>query len=349
MIEKGETWILGNHNLRILELPNAIKLLFFGGSPVGTFILKRILWSILVLFLVSILVFVLMQFLPGDPVRTSLGTDVDQEVVNEWREKFHLNDPVIKQYFLWVKGMLKGDFGTSIMYRQSITDLINLKMPTTITLGLVGILISTILAVILGVITAVKRGSITDQIVTVFASIGLGVPTFWIAIMFILLFAIKLGWFPVQGYVAPWTDFSEFLRYSAMPVATMVITMVPGICRQTRSNMLEVINQDYIRTARANGINERRITYNYALKNALIPVITIIGLQLRIVVGGSVVIERVFNINGVGNLLMNGITNRDYFLVQACVMIISIVTVISNLLVDIAYGLVDPRVRKSWS
>ena len=315
----------------------------------ATFILKRVLWSILVLFLVSIIVFVLMQFLPGDPVRTSLGTDVDQAVVDEWREKFHLNDPVLKQYFLWIGDMLRGDFGTSIMYRQSITDLISLKMPTTVTLGILSIIISTVLAIVLGVITAVKRGTVTDQVVTVLASIGLGIPTFWIAVMFILLFAIKLGWFPVQGYVAPWVNFSQFCRYAAMPVATMVITMVPSICRQTRSNMLEVINQDYIRTARANGIKEGTITYNYALKNALIPVITIIGLQVRIVVGGSVVVERIFNINGVGNLLMNGITNRDYFLVQACVMIISIVTVVTNLVVDICYGLVDPRVRKSWS
>lgn len=314
----------------------------------GTFIIKRIVWSILVLFLVSIIVFVLMQFLPGDPVRTSLGTDVDQRVVDEWREKFHLNDPVIKQYLLWVKNMLRGDFGTSIMYRHSISDLISIKLPTTITLGLAGIFISTILAVVLGVVSAVKRGSVTDQIVTVFASIGLGVPTFWIAIIFILVFAIKLGWFPVQGYVAPWENFAQFCRYAAMPVATMVVTMVPSICRQTRSNMLEVINQDYIRTARANGISEGKITYIYALKNALIPVITIIGLQMRIVVGGSVVVERVFNINGVGNLLMNGITNRDYFLVQACVMIISIVTVFTNLIVDICYGFIDPRIRKSW-
>ena len=315
----------------------------------GTFIVKRILWSFLVLFLVSILVFSLMQFLPGDPVRTALGTDVDEEVVVEWREKFHLNEPVIKQYFLWISGMFRGDFGTSIMYRQSITELFMLKLPTTLTLGLIGILISTILAVALGVITAVKRGTVTDQVVTVLASIGLGVPTFWIAIIFILVFAIKLGWFPVQGYVAPWQDFGQFMRYSFMPVLTMVITMVPSICRQTRSNMLEVINQDYIRTARANGLSENKITYHYALKNALIPVITIIGLQMRIVVGGSVVIERVFNINGVGNLLMNGITNRDYFLVQGCVIIISIVTVLSNLIVDILYGVVDPRVRKSWS
>ena len=128
----------------------------------GTFIIKRVLWSILILFLVSIIVFVLMQFLPGDPVRTSLGSDVDQEVVNEWREKFHLNDPIYKQYFLWAKGMLSGDFGTSIMFRQSITELINIKLPTTITLGLIGIFISTIIAVILGVITAVKRGASTD-------------------------------------------------------------------------------------------------------------------------------------------------------------------------------------------
>lgn len=314
----------------------------------GTFIIKRLLWSVLILFLVSIIVFVLMQFLPGDPVRTSLGTDADQVTIDYWREKFHLNDPLIKQYFLWIWGILHGDFGTSIMFRQSITELINLKLPTTITLGLIGVLISTILAVVLGVITAVKRGTVTDQVITVLASIGLGVPTFWIAIMFILVFSIKLGVFPVQGYVAPWTDFSDFCRYAAMPVATMVITMVPSICRQTRSNMLEVINQDYIRTARADGIDEKTIIYHYALKNALIPVITIIGLQMRIVVGGSVVIERVFNINGVGNLLMNGITNRDYFLVQACVMIISLVTVVTNLLVDICYGLVDPRIRKSW-
>lgn len=314
----------------------------------GTFILKRILWSVLILFLVALIVFIMMQFLPGDPVRIALGNDADQVTVDEWREKFHLNDPVWKQFLLWISDIFHGDFGTSIMYRQSISELIEIKLPTTITLGMVGIFISTLLAIVIGVVTAVKRGSLMDQVITVLASIGLGVPTFWIAVMFILLFSSTLGILPVQGYVAPWEDFSEFCRYSAMPVATMVITMVPGICRQTRSNMLEVINQDYIRTARANGLSENEVIYGHALKNALIPVITIVGLQMRTVVGGSVVIERVFNINGIGNLLMNGITNRDYFLVQACVLIIAVVTVVSNLIVDICYGLVDPRIRKSW-
>jgi peptide/nickel transport system permease protein len=312
------------------------------------FLIRRLLLALLIVFMVSVFAFSLMHILPGDPVRIALGNEVSQEVIDKYRALLNLDKPLLTQYWLWIKGIFHGDFGTSILYNENVGALMKEKLPVTLTIGIPAVLLSVILGVLLGIITAVKRGSWIDEGLSFLANLGLGTPLFWIAILGIYLFGFQLRILPIQGYVSPFADFAQYLYKAIMPVVCMSIGFIAVIARQTRSNMLEVINLDFVRTARANGLPESSVIFRHALKNALIPVITIIGLQARIIVGGSVIIERVFNIPGIGSLLMRAITNRDYLIVQACVLVISLVTVGLNLIVDLAYGMVDPRVRKSW-
>lgn len=314
----------------------------------GNFLIKRIAQSILIIFLVSIFAFMLMRILPGDPVKIALGESTPEEKVQEYRDRYHLNDPLVKQYLIWISNCLKGDFGESILYREDISLLIKTKLPVTISIGIPVMLISAIFGVLIGVVTAVKRGSFADQSLTLLANFGIGVPNFWIAILLIYFFGLSLNILPLQGYVAPSENFGQFVKCAIMPVTCMSFGFIATIARQTRSSMLEVLNQDYVRTSKANGLNNKSVILRHAMKNAIIPVITIIGLQVRVVVGGSVVIEKIFNIPGIGNLLMRAVSERDYFIVQACVLIICIVTVGCNLIVDLLYGLFDPRVRKLW-
>ncbi|MBR0091840.1 MAG: ABC transporter permease [Lachnospiraceae bacterium] len=314
----------------------------------GKYILKRLLMSILIVFLVSVFAFSLMHILPGDPVRISLGESATEEMIEEYHRRYNLDKPIVEQYVLWIRGVLQGDFGKSLLYSEDVTELLKQKIPVTVSIGLPVVIVSAVFGLLFGVITAVKRGGWIDQVITFIANVGIGSPQFWIAILLIYLFGMQLHWLPIQGYTAPSDGFGDYIRMAILPVACLSFRFIATITRQTRSNMLEVINQDYVRTARANGIVEKSVIYRHALKNALIPVITIIGLQVRIVVSGSVVIEKIFNIPGLGSLLMRAITERDYFIVQACVLVISLVTVGCNLIVDLLYGVVDPRVRNSW-
>ncbi len=317
-------------------------------SSYSRYIIKRILVSVLVIFIISVFVFLLMHLIPGDPVRTMLGGETDEAVVQAYREKLHLTEPLPVQYWLWLKNALRGDFGTSYALNgQDIGELLWQRFPITMSLAVPCILVSTILGVLLGVLSAIHRGSVFDQIVTVILTAMNGVPIFWIGIVFIWVFGLKLRWFPVMGYTAPWDNFIQYLRTIAMPVTVMSFGPLSAIARQTRTNMLEVISQDYIRTARADGIAESSIKYRHALKNALIPVVTIVGIQFRWLVGGSLFTEQIFTINGIGRTVMLAITSRDYTMIQACTFIISVFVVGVNLLLDILYGWLDPRIRLS--
>lgn len=314
-----------------------------------SYFIKRLLMSLLTLVLVSIFAFSIMKILPGDPVRLALGEAVPEEKVQELREEYGLNDPFFVQYFNWVKGIVtRWDFGRSILTGEEITDLIAQRLPVTFSLGLPAFILGIVLGLLLGIVSAVDRGGIVDNIVSFFANLSLGVPQFWIAVMGVYVLSLKWKLIPLQGYVSPSTSISGFLSHAVWPVICISTFIFAVIARQTRSNILEVIQQDYVRTARANGIKNSSILFRHTLKNALIPVVTIIGVQMRMLVCGSIIIESVFNIAGLGNLLLRGVTSRDYFIVQACVLLISFVTVIANFLVDIAYGFFDPRIRKSW-
>jgi len=311
------------------------------------YIVKRLLIALMLVLLVSIFVFFMMQLLPGDPARIALGDSADEATIQEYREEFGLNDPVVTQYWNWITGIItRWDFGKSVLNKENVSALISARLPNTLSIGLPSIIIGVIIGLLIGIITAIKRGTWIDQSFTFFVNFFLGTPRFLIAIFGVLILALKLGLIPLQGYTAPWENFGGYVHKAMWPVLVNSIYIVAVIARQTRSNMLEVINQDYVRTARANGLSENRVIFRHTLKNALIPVVTIIGLQMRNIVSGSVIIENIFNIPGIGQLLMRGITERDYFIVQACVLIISMVTVGCNLVVDITYGFIDPRIRK---
>ena len=313
------------------------------------FIGKRILISVLLVFIVSVLVFALMHSIPGDPVRLAMGYEASEEDVERMREKLNMDKPVTEQYFMWVEGILRGDFGPSIVFNRTVGDMLLERLPRTVSIGLPALMLSIIAGIIFGIISALRRGKAIDQAITFLSTLGVGTPVFWVGIVCIYVFAVWLKLLPIQGYTAPSHDFVKYLRQAAMPVFCLSIGLVASLARQTRSNMLEVINNDYIRTARANGIKERSVIFRHALKNAMIPVVTIIGMQVRLVIGGSLIVEQVFNISGVGMMLTSAISNRDYWVVQGCVLMISLFTVTCNLVVDVLYGFIDPRIRRSRS
>jgi peptide/nickel transport system permease protein len=309
------------------------------------YIIKRIVISVLIVFIVSVFSFSLLQIMPGDPARLALGYEASEEDVQALREEMNLDKPVVTQYILWIKDLMHGDLGESFIYKRPVKDILAERLPRTVNIGIMALLVAIPIGVVFGVTCAVKRGKFADQILTFFITVSMGMPVFWVGILGILVFAIWMQVLPIQGYVAPSTDFGQFLLKAILPVFCMSLGMSAGLARQTRTNVLDSINQDYILTARANGLPESSVIYKHALKNALIPVVTIVGMQVRIVVGGSLLVEQLFNIPGLGSLLTTALNNRDYMIVQNCTLLISLFTVAANLLVDIVYGFVDPRIR----
>lgn len=312
------------------------------------YIVKKVFSCVLTVFIVSVFAFMLIHVLPGDPARLSLGEEASQEAVDALRAEMNLDKPYVTQYVLWAKGILEGDWGDSIRYKRPIEDVISERLQKTLILGIPALLLASACGIVFGIISARKKGSALDQTITFASTVGLGTPVFWIAILLIYIFSVKLRLLPIQGYTNPTEDFEGFIKKAILPIISMAVALVAAVARQTRSNMLEILNQDFIRTSRANGIAKGAVVYKYALKNALIPVITIIGLQVRNVIGGAVVVEQVFNIPGLGSMMTAAVTNRDYLLIQAGVLVISIITVGCNLAVDILYGFIDPRIRKDW-
>ncbi len=315
----------------------------------GAFIVRRLLQTFLVLIIVSLLVFFMMRFLPGDPILLYLTegqlmtfTPEDIEAV---RHEFGLDAPIVVQYFHWVNGLLHGDLGISVFYRIPVMDEIARRLPITMSLGLTAFVLSTLFGIPLGLIAAIRRGKWADTTATVLANLGITVPTFWVGILLIYLFGLYLRWLPTFGYTAPTVDFGLATRQMIMPVFCLTVHALASKARQTRSAMLESLQQDYIRTAWSKGLSERVVIFRHALKNSLIPVITLMGVQLRNIVGGTVLIETVFNIPGMGRLAVDAMLSRDYAVVQGVILVISLVVCMANLIVDIAYGWLDPRIR----
>lgn len=314
-----------------------------------TYIIRRILQGLLVLVIVSLLIFIAMRMLPGDPVliyisQEDIQTFTDEDLLR-LKKQFGLDKPLMVQYVNWVAGLFKGDFGKSMHYDMQVSRLVAKRLPITIHLGLMACILSVILGTFSGLISALRRGKHLDTFVTLFANMGITVPVFWLAIIMIYLFGLRLGWLPVFGYTWPFDNFLMSAKQSIMPVICLAIVPLAGTARQTRSSMLEVINQDYIRTAWAKGLPERDVVIRHAIKNGLIPVVTLIGFNVRYIFGGSVLIETVFNIPGMGRLLVDAVFSQDYGIVQIGTLIIATMVVISNLIVDLSYGWLDPRVR----
>lgn len=309
------------------------------------FIIRKLIYAILTIFAISIFAFLIIHLMPGDPVRTMLGAEADQAMVEATREQLHLNEPLYKQYIIWITDALQGEFGRSLVLNQSIAQLLQERVPVTLWLTVPSMIVSIIFGVLIGIICATHRGSLADQILTVLMTTMNGVPIFWIGIILMYFFGVQLGWLPLMGYVSPFESISGYLSHAALPVFIMCFGPMSSIARQVRTNMLDVINQDYIRTAKAYGLSTGKIRYKYALKNVLIPVITLIALQVRSIVGGSLLAEQVFSIAGVSRLITMSVMNHDFLTIQALVLVISGFVVIANLLLEIAYGLVDPRIR----
>lgn len=316
------------------------------------FITRRLLLALVTLLLVSLAVFFVMRLLPGDPLLIYVAQSMEfdtmpQEALEELRREFGLDKPIMVQYLHWITGIFRGDFGTSIFYREKVGKLMLERFPVTLHLGLLALLLSVSLGLAVGLLSAVRRGSWTDRIFTPLTYLGVTVPVFWLGILLIYVFGLKLNWLPIAGYTSPWEDFWLSTRQSVMPVICLAIFTLASNARQMRSSMLEVIHQDYIRTAWAKGLTERRIIIRHALKNSLIPVITLMGMGVSMVFGGSVIVETVFAIPGVGRLLVSSIFGQDYVVVQAITFVIAAIVLTVNLIVDISYAWLDPKIRYS--
>ncbi len=299
----------------------------------------------IVVVIISFISFLLLHAMPGDPAATILGLEARPEQIEALRHELWLDRPFIVQYGHWVNNILHGDLGMSYAYSEPITSMFAQRLPITLYLSFWAFLLSTILGISAGITCAVRRGGILDQIVSLCANIGIAIPVFWLGVLGIYAFGLKLEWLPIMGWVSPLDDFVESTRSALMPIILLAIPGIAMMARQTRSSMLEVIRQDYLRTAWAKGLTERVVILKHALKNALIPIITLMGMHIRILVGGSVIVEQVFNIPGMGRLLVYGAFSKDFIIVQAGVLLIGTIVSFANLLVDISYGWLDPRVR----
>lgn len=299
------------------------------------YVLKRLGHTILVIIGISIISFVFLQ-LSGDPVGLMLPQDATSQQVEELRQKLGLDDPVVVQYLRFVGDTLQGDLGRSLFSNEPVAGLILERLPATVELAFFSMVFALVIALPIGIVSALKRGTFIDTASMVFALFGLSMPHFWLGIMMIMLFSVQLGWLPTSGR----GSFSQII----MPAAAMGISMIALFARLTRSTMLEVLGQDYVRTARAKGLPEYFVIGKHALKNAMIPLITMIGMEFGLLLGGAVIIETVFAWPGVGRLIVQAITDRDYPVVQGAVMLLAMIFVVVNLLVDLAYGWLDPNI-----
>ncbi len=310
-----------------------------------SFIARRLIQTFIVLIIVTFIVFLLLQLIPGDPARTMLGIEASAQDVAALRSQLGLDRPMMLQFGSWLIHVLQGDLGKSIQFHQPVSHLIAKRLPVSIYVGVLALVLSTILGVGAGIVSAVRRGTILDQTITVFANAGVAVPVFWLGILGIYLFSLKLGWLPVQGYTSPFENLPLSVQQIIMPVSCLAMVPLATFARQSRSAMLEVIQQDYVRTARSKGLTENRVILCHALRNALIPIVTVLGISVRYVVSGSVLVETVFNIPGMGRLIVSGVFNKDFILVQGCILIVALGIAITNLAVDISYAFIDARIR----
>jgi peptide/nickel transport system permease protein len=318
---------------------------------VTTYVVKRIGHLVIVLVIVSLLAFWGMRALPGDPISMLVTreqqTQMTEAQIAELRHEAGLDRPMVVQYFSWLGGLLKGDMGTSIVEKTPVGPEIMRRLPVTLYIGLLGWLIGTSIGVLAGILCAVKRGTWVDTAVTSLANAGSTVPIFWLALILVYIFSLWLGWLPVQGFTSPFDDFWLSLRQIIMPVACLAIFPMAAVCRQTRSALLGVLRQDYIRTARSKGLRGRVVIMRHALKNGLIPIITLSGMALGGIVGGAVFVEVVFNIPGIGRLATQAVQNQDYPYIQGIVLVVAAFVLVANLLVDLSYGWLDPRIHHS--
>jgi peptide/nickel transport system permease protein len=309
------------------------------------FVTRRLLQVILALLGVSIIVFALIHLVPGDPVRVALGTRFDQEIYDRLVQRAGLDRPLLEQYFSWLGSALTGDLGVSFRSGRPVSAVVLERLPATITLAFGALLVALVISIPIGILSAVRSGSKLDYMATAASQVGVSVPDFWAGIMYILLFALTLSWLPPSGYVSfgesPW----EWLRHLILPALTVGLISGSILTRFVRSAVLEALNQDYVRTARAKGLPESRIIRKHVLPNAWIPIVTVIGLQLGFLLGGVVVVEVIFAWPGLGRLALIAVQDRDFTVLQGAVLYIAFMFLMINLVVDLLYAYLDPRVK----
>lgn len=308
------------------------------------YIVKRLLWLIVIMVCVAVVIFTILWFVPGDPAKIILGSGASADDVARLRERLGLNRPYIVQLGDFIFSACRLDFGTSYVYQKPVMDEFILRLPRTLGLGVISIIVSTVLGVPLGVNAAIHRNSVQDQGMLVLAMIFISMPQFWLGLLMVILFAVKLGWLPpfgIEGSYAPW-------KYWIMPVLANSLSGMAMNARQARSATLETIRADFVTTARAKGVPERNVIYKHMLPNAMIPIISGLGMQLAMTVGGTVVIESVFSFPGIGMYLLDGVNGRDYPVIRGSVLVLALFAAVITLLTDLVYAFLDPRIKAQY-
>jgi len=312
---------------------------------VGRLVLRRLLATIPVLVLVTAGVFALIHLTPGDPIDVMMAESVDATVKANLRRELGLDQPIYVQYAAWTWRLLHGDLGRSIRNGEPVIENVSRRIRPSLQLAALAMAISLVVATPLGILSAARRNTSVDRVGTTFALFGICMPNFLLALLLIFFFGVKLRWLPISGYVDPLEEMLPGLRSLVLPALTLGLALAAVVTRTLRSSMLDALSEDYVRTARAKGLSESRIIRGHVLKNALIPVVTVLGLQLGTLIGGAVITEYVFALPGVGRLVVDAVFARDYPLVQGVVLLIAVGFILSNLAVDLLYGWIDPRIR----
>jgi peptide/nickel transport system permease protein len=309
------------------------------------FIARRLVAIVPVLAVVAVFVFLMLRLTPGDPAAVIAGDNATSDQIADIREKLGLNQPIWQQFGIWIGNILQGNFGESFFFKKTVAELIAQRVEPTLALATCTLLFAVAISVPIGVLAAYRQGSIFDRSVMAFSVMGFSVPTFVIGYCLIYLFAIELGWLPVQGYVRIAVNFGQFFERMILPSVTLSVGFIALIARITRASVLEVLNEDYIRTARAKGLSNRVVLMRHALRNAAVPIMTVIGLGIAILIGGAVITESVYGLPGLGRLTIEAVLSRDFPTIQAVILLFSVVYVVINLIIDISYTLFDPRIR----
>lgn len=311
------------------------------------YLFKRFLILLATLIVASLVVFVTIEVVPGDPASYMLGLNAQPDTVAALRKELGLDQSRVVRYFSWVGGLVTGDFGTSYTYRTPVIDMVTERMWISLPLALYALLLSTLIAFPAGVIAASRRGGITDTSVMAVTQLGVAIPNFWFAMLLVLLFAIKLGWFSAGGFPGWDAGFFQAVKSLTLPAIALALPQASILTRVMRSSLLDVLGEDFMRTARAKGLSQRQAMWKHALRNAMVPVLTIIGLQFSFLLAGAIIIENVFFLPGLGRLVFQSIASRDLIVVESVVMLLVMAVVLVTFLVDIAYAWVDPRLRGS--
>jgi len=313
------------------------------------FVIRRLLGGLVVLYVLSTVLFFVMRAVPGDVVRLQLADagSVTPERMAEIEDQLGLDEPILSQYVTWLGNIVRGDFGESLWERRPVTEMIGERLPVTIELAVLAIIIAVSMGLLIGIASAIKRGTATDSLLRVTSVIGLSVPNFFVALLFITFLSLWFNYVTPLGYEALWNDPWKNMQQMIWPAIALGVSVAAAIARLTRSSMLEVLHADYIRTVRAKGASERLINYKHALRNSLIPIITLIGLQFGALLGGTVILESIYSLPGIGGLVFRAVQQRDYPVIQACALLYGAIFVFVNIVVDITYGWIDPRIRRS--